>query len=125
MPSSATEGPGPAADRLRVDLRLHDRAVVVSAAGELDQDSVGLLHERLVEALGTPGADRLVVDCARLLFCDSTGLNALLTARRDAESAGRELVLADLQPAVARVFEITGAGAVFEIRPDLESAVAR
>ncbi|MER5641319.1 STAS domain-containing protein [Kitasatospora sp. NPDC002227] len=125
MPRSAVEGTGPAADRLTVEVRCQDRSVVVSPAGELDHDGVGLLHERLAHALAQPGADRLVLDCRRLFFCDSSGLNALLTARREAEEAGLALVLAELQPAVARVLEITGAQAVFTICPDLDSAVAR
>ncbi|MCX4744635.1 STAS domain-containing protein [Kitasatospora sp. NBC_01287] len=123
MQSSAGEGTGTPADRLTVAVRVHGRSVVVSPAGELDHDSVGLLHERLVDALSRPDSDRLVVDCRDLWFCDSTGLNTLLAARRDAEQAGAALVLAGLQPAVARVFEITGADTVFDIRPDLDAVL--
>ncbi|WP_327071166.1 STAS domain-containing protein [Kitasatospora sp. NBC_01302] len=125
MQSSAVDGTGAAAaaDRLTVDVRVHGRNVVVSLAGELDNDSIDLLRERLVDALGRPASDRLVVNCRNLSFCDSTGLNTLLTARRNAEEAGSTLVLAGLQPAVARVFEITGADSVFDIRPDLDTAL--
>ncbi|MCC9308097.1 STAS domain-containing protein [Kitasatospora sp. RB6PN24] len=125
MPSSAAEGTGPTTSRLTVDIRLQDRSVVVSPAGELDHDSVALLHERLADALANPDTDRLVVDCHDLRFCDSTGLNALIAARREAHDAGGALILAGLRPAVARIFEITGAHTVFDIRPDLASAVTR
>ncbi|MCC9305918.1 STAS domain-containing protein [Kitasatospora sp. RB6PN24] len=125
MPSNPAEGTGAATNRLTVDIRVQDRSVVVSPAGELDHDSVALLHERLTDALARPGTDRLVVDCHGLLFCDSTGLNTLLAARREAHDAGDALILADLQPPVARIFQITGADTVFDIRPDLDAAITR
>ncbi|GAA1240278.1 STAS domain-containing protein [Kitasatospora nipponensis] len=121
---SAGEGTGAATGRLTVAVRTHGGAVVVSPAGELDHDSVDLLHARLVEALAGH-ADQVVVDCQDLRFCDSTGLNAFLATRREAEQAGAALVLVGLQSAVARVFEITGADTIFDIRPDLGAVVPR
>ncbi|MFI9274067.1 STAS domain-containing protein [Kitasatospora sp. NPDC052896] len=126
MPSSAGEGAGFTTARLAVGTRGHDRSIVISPAGELDHDSVGLLHERLDAALARlrdHAANGVVVDCRELRFCDSTGLNALLGARLDVEAAGGSLVLTALRPAVARVFEITGADTVFDIRPDLSAVI--
>jgi anti-anti-sigma factor len=65
-----------------------------------------------------------VIDCSRLEFCDSTGLNVLLGARLKAEALGGGVHLAGMRPAVARVFEITGAEAVFTVHSTLEAALA-
>ena len=70
------------------------------------------------------GRSRLVLDCTRLEFCDSTGLNVLLGARLKAEAGGGAVHLAGLQPVVARVFEITGAEQVFSLHDTLEAALA-
>ena len=70
------------------------------------------------------GFARLVVDCSQLEFCDSTGLNVLLGARLKAEAAGGGVHLAGMLPVVARVFEITGAEAVFTVHDSLEAALA-
>src|SRR2546430_17499058 len=70
------------------------------------------------------GCSKLVVDCSRLEFCDSTGLNVLLGARLKAEAAGGGVHLAGMQPVVARVFEITGAEAVFTVHDTLQAALA-
>ena len=70
------------------------------------------------------GFARLVVDCSRLEFCDSTGLNVLLGARLKAEAAGGEVHLAGMLPVVARVFQITGVDAVFSVHDTLEAALA-
>ncbi|NML50650.1 STAS domain-containing protein [Streptomyces sp. R302] len=109
--------------RLRVDVRF-DRGgetVVVAPLGELDHDTA--------EPLGTAlekhaDAARLVVDCAGLDFCDSTGLNLLLRARARALEAGARLDLAGLRPPVDRMFEITGALHVFRVYADAHEALA-
>ncbi|GAA0698858.1 hypothetical protein GCM10009548_84450 [Streptomyces malaysiensis subsp. malaysiensis] len=64
-----------------------------------------------------------MVDCSKLEFCDSTGLNVLLGARLKAEAEGGGVHLAGMLPIVARVFEITGADAVFTVHESLDAAL--
>ncbi|WP_255950325.1 STAS domain-containing protein [Streptomyces odontomachi] len=108
--------------RLRVEVRQEGSSAVVTPAGELDHATADLLREPLDAALDA-GSARLVVDCSRLEFCDSTGLNVLLGARLRAESLGGGVHLAGMRPAVARVFEITGAEAVFTVHATLQAAL--
>ncbi|MFF9824564.1 STAS domain-containing protein [Streptomyces sp. DT197] len=108
--------------RLRVDVRSEGSSAVVTPAGELDHHTADLLREPLEEAV-SQGRARLVVDCSQLEFCDSTGLNVLLGARLKAEAAGGGVHLAAMRPVVARVFQITGAEAVFTVHDSLESAL--
>ncbi|GGV81041.1 STAS domain-containing protein [Streptomyces griseoloalbus] len=109
--------------RLLVEVREEGPSAVVTPAGELDHHTADLLREPLEECL-VKGFKRLVIDCSRLEFCDSTGLNVLLGARLKAEAAGGGVHLAGMQPVVARVFEITGADAVFTVHASLEAALA-
>ncbi|WP_326611986.1 STAS domain-containing protein [Streptomyces scopuliridis] len=109
--------------RLRVEVRTEGRSEVVTAAGELDHHTADLLRTPLDEALER-GRSRLVIDCSQLEFCDSTGLNVLLGARLKADAAGGGVHLAAMLPVVARVFEITGADAVFTVHDSLEEALA-
>ncbi|MFG2562045.1 STAS domain-containing protein [Streptomyces sp. NPDC048496] len=108
--------------RLQVEVRTEGRSEVVTPVGELDHHTADLLREPLEGAVER-GRTRLVVDCSRLEFCDSTGLNVLLGARLKAEAAGGGVHLAGMLPMVARVFEITGAEAVFIVHDSLESAL--
>lgn len=117
MPGSTSRG------RLTVEVRHQGVSVVVTPEGELDHHTADLLREPLEQGV-EDGYNRLVVDCSRLEFCDSTGLNVLLGARLKAEAAGGGVHLAGMLPVVARVFEITGAEAVFTLHPDLDSALA-
>lgn len=108
--------------RLLVEVRTEGGSEVVVPVGELDYHTAELLTEPLDRALER-GRTRLVVDCAELEFCDSTGLNVLLGARLKAEAAGGGVHLAGMLPVVARVFEITGAEAVFTVHDSLEEAL--
>lgn len=117
MPGSTSRG------RLTVDVRHQGTSVVVTPEGELDHHTAELLREPLERSVDD-GYSRVVVDCSRLEFCDSTGLNVLLGSRLKAEAAGGGVHLAGMLPVVARVFEITGAGAVFTVHDDLDAALA-
>ena len=108
--------------RLHVEVRQDGHTAVFSPSGELDHHTAELLSGPLAAALDA-GVTRLVIDCAELEFCDSTGLNVLLGARLRAESAGGQVLLAAMRPMVARVFEITGAEAVFTIHDALDQAL--
>ncbi|MGW1412039.1 STAS domain-containing protein [Streptomyces sp. NPDC002403] len=108
--------------RLQVDVRTEGCSEVVTPVGELDHHTADLLREPLEHAV-EQGRVRLVVDCSGLEFCDSTGLNVLLGARLKAEAAGGGVHLAGMLPVVARVFEITGAEAVFTVHDSLEAAL--
>ncbi|MXM67113.1 anti-sigma factor antagonist [Streptomyces sp. HUCO-GS316] len=109
--------------RLLVEVRKEGSSAVVTPVGELDHHTAELLREPLDECLAK-GLSRLVIDCSRLEFCDSTGLNVLLGARLKAEAAGGGVHLAGMLPVVARVFEITGAEAVFAVHDSVAAALA-
>ncbi|MFG2531980.1 STAS domain-containing protein [Streptomyces sp. NPDC048516] len=109
--------------RLHVEIRHHGASAVVTASGELDHHTADLLRESL-EGCVDDGYARLVVDCSPLEFMDSTGLNVLLGARLKAEAEGGGVHLAGMQPVVARVFEITGAEAVFTVHDSVDEALA-
>ncbi|MFJ8622204.1 STAS domain-containing protein [Kitasatospora sp. NPDC093550] len=98
------------------------RVRIVTVAGEIDHDT----GDGLRGALDRPVADGIeliLVDLGELRFCDSTGLNILLAARRRAEASGLRLELVGPQRSVERLFVITGADSVLRIHPDLGSAL--
>ncbi|MFZ3471787.1 STAS domain-containing protein [Streptomyces sp. 4.24] len=113
-----------------------DRAVAVRPVGEMDIENASALLLALTEALAlalagaqahadadapadahASPAKAVVVDCSRLTFCDSSALNALLTARRAAQEAGTAIRLAAPGPQLLRLLELTGALALFPVDP--------
>jgi anti-anti-sigma factor len=102
--------PGPRPDSgsgLTVERRSDGRRQIVALAGELDLSTVADLEARIEEAC-SDGAGELVLDLEELSFMDSTGLSAILTTQDRCEGQGCELLLTEAQPAVHRLFELTG-----------------
>jgi anti-anti-sigma factor len=88
-------------------------ATLVTVRGELDVASVGLLEAAILER--RPLQRRLRFDLSEVTFFDSTGVRALLQARRMAiEDMGGPVELAAASPAVRRVLDMTGASDAFE-----------
>jgi anti-sigma B factor antagonist len=90
-----------------------DGVPVVVVAGDLDMATAGDMSQQLAEVVGA-GTD-VVVDLSGLEFIDSTGLNALIAARRASEGRGGTLTLRRPARCVRRVLGITGLDQVFAI----------
>ncbi|MBT2545252.1 STAS domain-containing protein [Streptomyces sp. ISL-44] len=52
---------------------------------------------------------------AELSFCDSSGLNVLITARHTTQKHGRHISLRGPRPQLLRLLELTGTDALFPI----------
>jgi anti-sigma B factor antagonist len=85
----------------------------VTISGEMDMSNAGILTDFLTAEIESTGGD-LYLNLAGLDFIDSTGLAALLGARRQLAVGGRSLILSSPSPAVARVLEVTGLDALFD-----------
>ena len=85
----------------------------VVLGGEID---IAAVHELRAEfAALTDGSRPVTIDLRDVSFIDSSGIEALVAARRDAERAGGSVVLLAPSPAVARVLEVAGLDDVFRI----------
>ncbi|MFD8596007.1 STAS domain-containing protein [Kitasatospora sp. NPDC059646] len=109
---------------LRVTVeRVSESVCVVRPVGDMDMDRRHQFAAALDEAMQPPAARVVVVDLAGLGFCDSTGVNALLTARTTASAAGIRLVVAGPSQQMLRLLEATGADEVFDIEEDVDAAL--
>jgi len=98
---------------LTVTCRDDAGAMLVTVRGELDIASVELVEAAIIERRPLQG--RLRLDLSGVSFFDSSGVRALLQARRVAiEDTGRTVELVATSEAVRRVLEMTGASDVFD-----------
>ena len=81
-------------------------ATVVSADGRLDMATAGDF-KKLVTANVDQGRTRIVVDLSRLIFLDSSGIGALISALRTTRQAGGGLSLVGAGGQVQMVLELT------------------
>ncbi|SER26882.1 STAS domain-containing protein [Lentzea albida] len=110
---------------LHVQREVHGLAVVVRAAGEVDEFTVLPLRMELQTALAmaTPPYP-VVVDLSAIRFFGSAGLNELLTHHRDARATGVPLRIVATHKAVLRPITMTGLDEVLELHPDVEHALS-
>jgi anti-sigma B factor antagonist len=87
---------------------------VVTATGELDLYTAPRLQAALAGLLREQ-VTRIVVDLSGVEFCDSTGMNVLLSAMKRLKEQGGALELAAPRPAVQRILQVTGLDTVFTV----------
>ena len=85
--------------------RCRDGVVVVAVSGELDLATAARLDDYLLH-LASTGHHRLVLNAARLTFCDAYGIRVLLRARARAGAEHGWLRLAAVGPQLRRIIEI-------------------
>jgi anti-anti-sigma factor len=80
----------------------------VTVAGEVDMATAPRLAETLVHFAN----GEVTVDISDVTFIDSSGLNALVAARRHIERRRSRLIVQGVTPLTRRLFEISGIDAI-------------
>jgi len=99
-------------------------ALVLKLDGEFDMAAAPALREQL-ESARAADVRGVVLDLSDVTFVDSSGLRELLRATSAFRADGKALVLAALQPAVARLLELTRATDAVTVAPTVERALER
>jgi anti-anti-sigma factor len=93
----------------------------IAPDGRLDAVTVPVFETALTESLDG-GRVRLIVDLTGVTYVSSSGLRALLTARRRARSGGGDVVLCNMAPRVREIFEMVGFVSLFSIFASVQAA---
>ncbi|WP_353946371.1 STAS domain-containing protein [Streptomyces sp. HUAS MG91] len=115
-------GPAEQPSRLSVSHSTASDIEIVTAKGEIDASNIAVLTTALACPDAASRAPRRVLDLGAVTFMDSTGINALLTAHRQAEEAGGWLRLANMDGPVLRLVELVGIDQVIACYPSVELA---
>ncbi|MFE5521673.1 STAS domain-containing protein [Streptomyces virginiae] len=107
---------------MNIEVRDTRTGPVLEVIGELDYDTSAELSH-LLATLSIESGQRLVLDLARMEFCDSSGISALIAARNHAKSGGADIALAAVPANTLRVLRVVGLDQVFPLHPDVESAI--
>ena len=99
-----------------------DSLAVVTPPAEITIQNARQLREALAAARNDHVI--VIVDMAANEFCDSSGISELVMAQKRAREAMGEVRLVMRDPAVRRIFKVTGVDGIFRIFERLEDAVA-
>lgn len=107
-----------------MDIRIQPRdgIAIVAISGSVD----GLTAETLLATLHAhveDGHTRLVVDLAAVEYTSSAGLRALLATVKEARRRGGDLRLAQINPNVRKVLELSGFVTILKIFAEVDEAV--
>jgi anti-sigma B factor antagonist len=89
-----------------VDISEEADGVVLRLCGELDLASCDAIEPAVGAAISS--SDTVTLDLSQLTFCDSSGIAMLLRAHQQASVSGTRVSVCGVQPAIARVFEVSG-----------------
>jgi anti-sigma B factor antagonist len=96
---------------------------VVTLPAEIDVTNADATREELLAVLNQ-GAAMLVADMSKTVFCDSSGVSALVRVFRHATTSGAAIRLVVSTPAVQRVLSITGVDRLVDIYPSVAASLA-
>lgn len=111
---------------MALQARSFANAVVIGVAGRLDQDNCEAFRADLmahVERSAHNGGD-VVLDLSGLEYISSAGLRCFMLASRQAKAQHGRISVADLQPMVAEIFEISHFNMVFQVFHSVREALA-
>ncbi|HYU83616.1 MAG TPA: STAS domain-containing protein [Kribbellaceae bacterium] len=107
---------------LSLTTRTEGERTVVEVGGEIDVYTAPKLREKLIELVNA-GEYHLVVDLEKVDFLDSTGLGVLVGGLKRVRTHNGSLSLVCTSERLLKVFRITGLTKVFDIHPDVRSAL--
>jgi anti-sigma B factor antagonist len=110
---------------MNVTSRRYANAVVVHAAGRLDQDTCEGFRVDLLKNVDQAARDggAIVLDLSELEYVSSAGLRCFMLASRQAKAQHGKIVVAALQPMVAEIFAISHFNLVFQVFPTVRDAL--
>jgi anti-sigma B factor antagonist len=109
---------------LKVSTRSHAGHAVMAIAGEIDLYTAPRLQSEFTRLLEETGPDRVVIDMSGVEFCDSTGMNVLLSALKRLKERGGVLEVAAPRPAVRKILQVTGLDSVFTVHESVPADLA-
>jgi anti-sigma B factor antagonist len=94
---------------------------ILVLVGEIDISVGDSLRAQITDLLRS-GAAPLLIDMAGVRFCDSTGLNVAVDAKRHADVVGCEFAFFGLSERVEKLFKVTGLDQFIPSYPTLPEA---
>jgi anti-sigma B factor antagonist len=98
-------------------------ATVVVAQGEVDLSTIPQLTQ-ILDDLIAEGQVELIIDMGGVDFIDSTGLGALVGARKRALAKDGSVHLACIKSKVLKIFKITQLTEIFPVHESVADAIA-
>jgi anti-anti-sigma factor len=101
---------------MTVAIDIHGTTANITLAGNIDYSMQEEIRDANQNALSNKQVREICVDFAAVTFLDSSVIRALLTLQKEADAAGKSLVLLNCNNTTREVFEIGGFDMMFKFR---------
>lgn len=108
---------------MKLNTEHKQRTLIVRVEGELDLHVADLFRRRVDEALEQAGVSNLLLNLAKVTFIDSSGLGVILGRYKRISQLGGSMSAVQLQPQVARIFELSGLLRIIKLYPTEQQAL--
>jgi anti-anti-sigma factor len=101
---------------MTVTIEIHGTTASISLSGNVDYSTQEDIRNANQQALSNEQVREIHVDCGEVTFLDSSVIRALLILQKEADAAGKSLILLNCSANTREVFEIGGFDRMFTFR---------
>jgi stage II sporulation protein AA (anti-sigma F factor antagonist) len=101
------------------------RTLIVRLKGELDHHTAESVKTQVEDAILRSDANHVVLNMKELSFMDSSGLGVILGRYKLVTARGGRMVVCDVNPAVYRLFEMSGLFKILTFEENETMALSR
>ena len=108
---------------LQIELEHYRKALIVRLKGELDHHTAESVKNRMEEAIMRGNSSHIILSLKDLSFMDSSGLGVILGRYKLITAKGGKMVVCNVNPAVYRLFEMSGLFKILSIQENERQAL--
>lgn len=109
---------------LKIQLEQRRQTVIVRLIGELDHHTADIVKAKMEEAILKGNGIHLILSLKKLSFMDSSGLGVILGRYKQVTAKGGRMIVCDVNPAVYRLFEMSGLFKILTIEQNERDALS-
>lgn len=110
--------------KLEIETEVMNNTLIVRLKGELDHHSADLVKFRMEQAIESGQSRHIILGMKDLTFMDSSGLGVILGRYKQIKNKGGKMVVCDVNPAVYRLFEMSGLFKILSIEDNEKLALS-
>lgn len=108
---------------LSVNFYLRDKTIIIRLIGEMDQDTVGNLRQKLIEIIEKYEIINVVFNMKSLEFMDSTGIGIIIGRYNQLRVKGGKIILCSINRNVEKIVLLSGLPRICIIKNNEEESL--
>ncbi len=108
---------------MNLNFNVLDKILIAEITGEIDHHSASEIKAAIVEAYSVNSCTDIIFDFTNLYFMDSAGIGMLIGRYKQACINGGVVYAAGVNPAIERIFDLSGLNKIIKRFPTVEVAI--